>query len=53
MLALAQTQFETFIRQAGNDPRFAEAARRSRDHIDDIEKTREFLAAGLAERHAQ
>lgn len=51
MLALAQTQFETFIRQAGSDPRFAEAVKRSREHIDDIETTREFVAAGLAERH--
>ena len=50
MLALAQTQFEAFIRKAGNDPRFAEAVKRSRDHIDDIEKTREFVAVGLAER---
>jgi hypothetical protein len=53
MLALAQTQFETFIRKAGNEPRFAEAVRRSRDHIDDIEKTREFVGAGLAERRAR
>jgi hypothetical protein len=53
MLALAQAEFETFVRKAGNDPRFTEAVRRSRDHIDDIAKTREFLAAGLAEKHAQ
>ena len=53
MLALAQLQFETFIRKAGNDPRFAEAVKRSREHIDDIEKTREFVAAGLAERRTE
>jgi hypothetical protein len=50
MLELAQTQFETFIRKAGNDPRFAETVKRSRDHIDDIEKTREFVATGPAGR---
>jgi hypothetical protein len=53
MLALAQAQFETFVRKAGNDPRFAEAVQRSRNHIEDIAKTREFLSAGLAEKHAQ
>jgi hypothetical protein len=53
MLALAQAQFETFVQKAGQDPRFSEAVRRSRDHIDYIKRTRAFVAAGLEERRKQ
>ena len=53
MLALAQTEFETFIRKAGTEPRFTDAVRRSRDHIEDIQRMREFIAAGLEERRKQ
>jgi hypothetical protein len=53
MLALAQAQFETFIRKAGAEPRFADAVQRSRDHIEDIRRMREFIAAGLEERRSR
>ena len=53
MLALAQVQFETFVQKAGQDPRFTDAVRRSRERIGDIKRTRAFVAAGLEERRKQ
>jgi len=49
----ARTLYETFIAKADGDPRYEEAVRRSRDRIEDLDRTMMFVAAGIRERQAR
>lgn len=49
-LRQAQGLFETFIVKAGDDPKYDEAVRRSRERIEDIKVEIAFLEQGIAER---
>jgi hypothetical protein len=45
--------YETFIEKAGNDPSYADAVRRSRERLADIEQTIDFLQKGIAARASE
>jgi len=46
----ARSLFETFIEKAGDDPKFAEAVRRSHDRVSDIAVMIDFIERGREER---
>jgi hypothetical protein len=52
-LRRAASLYATFIEKAGQDPSYADAVRRSRERLADIEQTIDFLEKGLAERAGQ
>jgi hypothetical protein len=42
--------FRQFLQKAGDDPRYAEAVERSRERLEDIRVTIEFMRRGIEER---
>lgn len=52
-LRRASALFETFVAKAGSEPRFADAVRRSKARMEDIQATLVFLEEGLRERNAR
>lgn len=52
-LRRASALFETFVAKAGNEPRFADAVRRSKARMEDIQATLAFLEEGLRERNGR
>jgi hypothetical protein len=51
-LRRARDLFITFIQKAGTDPAFGEAVARSKERIEDLDATIEFLEAGRRQRVA-
>jgi hypothetical protein len=49
----ASALFETFVTKAGAEPRFADAVRRSKARMEDIQATLVFLEEGLRERNGR